>query len=87
MELLCKVSELKLEPLLKTLLHKDFRSLSPQLRKMHCTFAPDLFFINVRTKCIFHIYDDRGCEIMNSDVKLHKEIAERFKEWDIQVKA
>lgn len=87
MELLCKVSELKLEYVLKTLVHKDFRSLKPQLRKKHCIFAPDIYFINVKTKCIFHIYDDRGCEIMNADEKLYKQLVEYFKDWDIQVKA
>jgi len=86
MELFCKVSELKLEYLLKTLIHEDFGSLNPRLRKKYCIYAPDIFFVNVRTKCIFHIYDDRGCEIMNTDVKLHKELVEYFKEWEIQVK-
>lgn len=87
MELFCKVSDLKLEYLLKTLIHEDFGSMKPRLRKKYCIYAPDIFFVNVRTKCIFHIYDDRGCEIMNTDVKLHKELVEYFKEWEIQVKA
>lgn len=87
MELLCNVSELKLEYLLKSLIHKDFGSLKPQLRRKYCIYPPDIFFINVRTKCIFHIYDDRGCEIMNTDVKLHKQLVESLKEWEIQVKA
>lgn len=86
MELFCKVSDLKLEYLLKTLIHEDFPSLNPRLRKKNCIVAPDIFFVNVRTKCIFRIYDDRGCEIMNSDVKLHKELVNYFKEWGIQVK-
>ncbi|MER1958380.1 MAG: DUF3885 domain-containing protein [Solibacillus sp.] len=87
MELLCNVSELKLEYLLKSLIHKDFGSLKPQLRRKYCIYPPDIFFINVRTKCIFHIYDDRGCEIMNTDMKLHKQLVESLKEWEIQVKA
>ena len=86
-ELLCNVSELKLEYLLKSLIHKDFGSLKPQLRRKYCIYPPDIFFINVRTKCIFHIYDDRGCEIMNTDMKLHKQLVESLKEWEIQVKA
>ncbi|WP_107926149.1 DUF3885 domain-containing protein [Lysinibacillus parviboronicapiens] len=79
MELLCKVSELKLAYLLKTIIHKDFESLYPRLRKKYCLYAPDIFFVNVRTKCIFHIYDDRGCEIMNTDVNVHQELAGYFK--------
>lgn len=87
MELFCKVSDLKIEFLLKTLIHEDFRSLKPQLRKTNCLYAPDIFIVNVRTNCIFHIYDDRGCEIMNSDVILHKELVDYFKEWEIQVRS
>lgn len=80
MELLCKVSELKLESLLKTLIHKDFGSLKSQLRKKDCLYPPAVFFINVRTKCVFHIYNDRGCEIMNTDVKWHKQLVDSLKE-------
>ncbi|MGN4128175.1 hypothetical protein ACMGD3_24685 [Lysinibacillus sphaericus] len=86
MELLCKVLDLKLAYLLKSLIHKDFESLHPRLRKKYCLYAPDIFFVNGRTKCIFHIYDDRGCEIMNTDVKLHQELVGYFKDWGIQEK-
>ena len=35
-------------------------------------FAPDVFIINQRTKCIVHVYDDRGIEIMNVDKKYNQ---------------
>ncbi|WP_342559114.1 hypothetical protein [Metasolibacillus sp. FSL K6-0083] len=74
MELFCKVADLKLQWLLKTCIHKDFRPLKQRLRTRHSIYAPDVFLVNMRTKCIFHLYDDRGYEIMNADENLHKEL-------------
>lgn len=81
MILRCKLSDLKLEFLLKALIHQDFHSLQPRLRDKNSIFAPDVFLINLRTKGIFHLYDDRGCEIMNTSKELHEELVEHFKDW------
>lgn len=86
MTLFCKVSDLKLEHLLKTLIHEDFHPLQPRLRKTYCLYAPDVFLINVNTKCIFHLYDDRGCEILNADKELHDKLLETFSGWEFQAK-
>lgn len=74
MTLACRVAELKWQPLLQALIHKDFRKLQPQLRCKHNAYAPSVFFINVRTTCIFHVYDDRGCEIMSANATLLDQI-------------
>lgn len=68
----CKVSEIKLSLLLKALANKDFPKLRPQLNRKNSMFAPDVFIINQRTKCIVHVYDDRGIEIMNVDKKYNQ---------------
>ncbi|MEK9198261.1 MULTISPECIES: DUF3885 domain-containing protein [Bacillales] len=86
MTLYCKVSDLKLEYLLKTIIHEDFQSLQPRLRRTHCVFAPDVFLINVQTKCIFHLYDDRGCEMINADKNIHEKLLETFSGWDLHAK-
>ena len=87
MTLLCKASDLKLENLLKTLIHEDFHSLQPRLRKAHCLYAPDVFLINVKTNCIFHLYDDRGCEIINANKELHNKLLETFRGWELHAKS
>lgn len=87
MKMLCKVSDLKLNLLLKALIHKDFGSLRPQLRKKYSLYAPDIFVVNVRTKSVFHLYDDRGCEIINADVEIHEKLLDYFKCWSIQFKS
>lgn len=86
MELFCKVSDLKIELLLKACIHKDFLSLKPKLNRKHSQYAPDVFLVNVNTNCIFHLYDDRGCEIINTDMEFHKGLVNYFKKWEIQSK-
>lgn len=86
MELYCTVADLKLELLLKTCIHEDFFSENPRLKRKNCIYAPDVFLINVNTNCIFHLYDDRGCEIINTDIEFHNELKDYFKEWEIQSK-
>ena len=63
----CNVSEIKLSSLMKALGNEDFPKIRPQLKRKNSMFAPDVFIINQRTKCIVHVYDDRGIEIMNAD--------------------
>ncbi|MEE1132043.1 MAG: hypothetical protein UHX00_10540 [Caryophanon sp.] len=65
MSLRCHAADIRSSPLLRALIHEDFRSLTPQLRNKHAVFSPDVFFVNERTHCIFHVYDDRGCEVMS----------------------
>lgn len=86
MALCCKVSDLKLENLLKTCIHEDFYKLRPRLRKKHSIYAPDVFLVNLTTNCIFHLYDDRGCEIMNTNQLFHAELIDYFKGWETQSK-
>lgn len=86
MTLFCKVSDLKLEHLLKAIIHEDFQSLQPRLNRTHCVFASDIFLINMKTKCIFHLYDDRGCEIINADKNLHEKLLDTFSGWDLHAK-
>lgn len=86
MELYCKVLDLKLELLLKTCIHEDFSTQNPRLKRKHSLYAPDVFLVNISTNCIFHVYDDRGCEILNTDIEFHKELLDYFKEWEIQSK-
>ncbi|MDN4492834.1 DUF3885 domain-containing protein [Ureibacillus aquaedulcis] len=86
MSLLCKVSDLRVKNLYQALIHEDFHSLKPRLRSRDSQFAPDVFIVNLNNKSIFHLYDDRGCEILNADIKVHKKLLEIFKGLEIQAK-
>ncbi len=86
MTLLCKVSDINLEPIFKAITHKDFYPLQPRLRKKNSLYAPDVFLVNVKTKCIFHLYDDRGCEIVNTNSGLHEKLLDVFSGWEKHAK-
>lgn len=79
----CKVSQIKLSHLLKALANEDFPKLRPQLKRNKSMYAPDVFIINQRTKCIVHVYDDRGIEIMSADKEQHQYTVSYFKSYNI----
>lgn len=75
----CTASQIKLTHLFKALANEDFPKLRPQLNQKNSLYAPDVFIINQRTKCIVHVYDDRGIEIMNAYKEYHQKISTHFK--------
>ncbi|MHA7966805.1 DUF3885 domain-containing protein [Paenibacillus sp. CAU 1782] len=41
----------------------------------------DVFFINVTTGTIFHIYDDRGCDVISASKDALMSIYEKYNDW------
>ncbi|WP_394121865.1 DUF3885 domain-containing protein [Planococcus donghaensis] len=52
----CKVSDLRYMPLLKAICNNDM-GYEPAIYH-------DVFFISLKQKTIFHVYDDRGCDLV-----------------------
>lgn len=52
----CKVSDLRYMPLLKAICNTDM-GYKPAIHH-------DVFFISLENKTIFHVYDDRGCDLV-----------------------
>ena len=44
-------------------------------------YYPDVFFINSSKNIIFFIYDDRGCEVIASDLETIQPLYEKYREW------
>lgn len=64
--------------LIKAICNQDFPPLKPRLSNPHYRYDPDVFFINITKNVIFYIYDDRGCEIIASDLETIRPIYERY---------
>lgn len=79
----CKVSQIKLFQLLKALANEDFLKFRPRLKRNNSIYAPDVYIVNQRTKCIVHVYDDRGIEIMSAEKEQHQSTAAYFKSYNI----
>lgn len=61
--LACKKRDIRYQALLRAISYEDFPHPSQILkRKFHASY--DIYFINVSKKMIYHLYDDRGCDVI-----------------------
>lgn len=69
----CKARELHHVNLLKAICNQDFGLTPKQIN--------NVYFINQRTKTIFHVYDDRGCDLMATSAPDIQDMYNRFNDW------
>lgn len=69
----CKAGELHHVNLLKAICNQDFGLTPNQSNRV--------YFINQRTKTIFHVYDDRGCDLIAVSALDIKDMNETFNDW------
>lgn len=69
----CKVSDVKYIPLLKALCNQDL-GIQPNIIHM-------IYFINIKRKTIFHIYDDRGCDLLATSSESIRDIYFTYNDW------
>ena len=69
----CKTSDIKYIPLLKAICNND-TGIKPSIHH-------DVFFINIKNKTVFNIYDDRGCDLVASSSETIKDIYDKYNDW------
>ena len=69
----CKASDLKYMPLLKAICNQD---MGYQPIIYH-----DVFFINLKNKTIFHVYDDRGCNLVATSPEAIRHMYDTHNDW------
>lgn len=69
----CKVSDLKYIPMLKAICNQDM-GIKPRIFHMVC-------FINVNKNTIFHIYDDRGCDVLATSPNTIRDMYHTYNDW------
>ena len=77
----CHKQDIEYPLLIKAICNQDFPSLKPRLHNPYYSYDPDVFFINVTKNVIFYIYDDRGCEVIASDIETIRPIYEKYGDW------
>ncbi|MEC2076372.1 DUF3885 domain-containing protein [Metabacillus fastidiosus] len=77
----CQKQDIRYPVLLKAICNQDFPPLRPRFNNRGISNYPDLFFINIKKNIIFYIYDDRGCEVIASDIEAIRPIYEKYNEW------
>lgn len=69
----CKTSDFKYIPLLKAICNQDL-GLKPSIFHR-------VYFINIKKETIFHVYDDRGCDLLATSPETIRDIYERYNDW------
>lgn len=77
----CKAKELKVISILKAIAHKDFPGRTPRLGKNDRLSSKDLYLINLNKKMIFHMYDDRGLDLLASNKENLIHIYQQYNAW------
>ncbi|MED3561504.1 DUF3885 domain-containing protein [Bacillus xiapuensis] len=76
----CKKDRIRYVPLLKAICYEDFTHPSTIL-KNNQESGYEIYFVNLTKKIIFHIYDDRGCDILADDKEDFRILYDEFNEW------
>ncbi len=69
----CKTADFKYVPLLKAICNQDL-GLKPSIFHR-------VYFINISRKTIFHVYDDRGCDLLATSTETIRNLYKRYNEW------
>ena len=76
----CKKTDIRYKPLLTAISYEDFPHPS-QILKGFPRNGIDIYFINVTRKMIYHLYDDRGCDIIASNKEDLRSLYEDLNDW------
>ncbi|QHT67825.1 DUF3885 domain-containing protein [Rhodocytophaga rosea] len=67
--------------ILMAIAHSDFPRRQPRLDNRGILTDKELYFLNIDKQLIFHMYDDRGLDIIASDRNTLQPIYEQFNDW------
>jgi len=76
----CKKNEFKYLHLLKSISYEDFVHPSTIL-KSNPESGYDIYFINLTKKVIYHLYDDRGCDILAAEKETIRFLYDEYNDW------
>jgi hypothetical protein len=61
--------------------NQDFPSRFPRLENNHIISNKEIYFINISKKLILNMYDDRGLDVVATDIETLRPIYEKHKDW------
>ena len=69
----CKTSDIKYTSLLKAVCNQDL-GFQPSIYHR-------IYFLNIKRETIFHVYDDRGCDLLATSPESIRDIYNTYKDW------
>jgi Domain of unknown function (DUF3885) len=76
----CNKEAIRYVPLLKAICYEDFAH-SSTILKNNQESGYEIYFVNLTKKMIFHLYDDRGCDILAVDKEGIRNLYGEFNDW------
>jgi len=76
----CTKNEIRYIPLLLAISYEDFRHPSCILKSIP-QYGYDIYFVNITKKMIYHLYDDRGCDVLASDKEDLRYLYQEYNDW------
>ncbi|QQT28753.1 DUF3885 domain-containing protein [Sphingobacterium multivorum] len=67
--------------ILLAIANQDFPSRFPRLENNHIISNKEIYFINISKKLILNMYDDRGLDVVATDIETLRPIYEKHKDW------
>ncbi|MEC1679920.1 DUF3885 domain-containing protein [Bacillus mojavensis] len=69
----CKAGDVRYIPMLRAICNQDM-GIKPSI-------SQDIYFINIKKRTIFHLYDDRGCDILAAAAETIRDMYETYNSW------
>ncbi|WP_076370665.1 DUF3885 domain-containing protein [Peribacillus simplex] len=69
----CRTSDFKYIPMLKAICNQDM-GIRPSIFNR-------VYFININRKTIFHVYDDRGCDLLATSPETIRDVYDKYNDW------
>ncbi|PCK22713.1 hypothetical protein CEY02_03405 [Bacillus pumilus] len=74
----CQLEDIRLRPLLRAMCQEDFYAPN-QIMKGKLDY--EIYLMNLSKKMIFHLYDDRGCDLIAAEPKRLRPLYEGLQHW------
>lgn len=69
----CKAGDVRYISMLRAICNQDM-GIKPSI-------SQDIYFINIKKRTIFHLYDDRGCDILAAAAETIRDMYETYNSW------
>lgn len=76
-----EIERIDYKNILNAIGNTDFPQRQPRLDKNGVFTSKEIFFLNIDRKLIFHMYDDRGLDIIANDVEQLRPIYNKYNSW------
>ena len=76
----CKKSDIRHQELLSAISYEDY-SHPTRILKNNYQVGCEIYFVNVTRKIIYHLYDDRGCDVIASNKENLRSLYLTYNDW------